>query len=132
MMEAVVIFTDDNAHWLSGLLRPGCRHVFCTVPSPNEDATSVIVNATTQGIEVWPVAGTSRELADHYRKNGLEAWLVPYTPEKRRLIPTTMNNCVGLTKLTVGIRSWALTPWQLRRHLAKEHASWPSTSLYPA
>ena len=131
--EALVVFTDDEVlHWLASRLRPGYRHVFCIVPSPHEDGTSIIVDLTTHGIDVRPVAGTTRELAAFYRTQGLEAWIVPYTPAKRQLLPFFLNSCVGLTKQTVGLRSWAITPWALRRHLAKEHDQWFSTSPSPA
>lgn len=130
-MEAVVVFTHEIEHWLGGLLRPGYRHVFCSIPSLHDDGTSIIVDLTVRGVIIAPAAGTSAQIAHHYRKQGLEAWLVPYTPAKRQLLPAAANSCVGLTKQLVGIRSWALTPWQLRQHLAKEHHTWSSTSPSP-
>lgn len=130
-MEAVVVFTEDNTHWLSGLLRPSHRHVFCCVPSPHDDGTSVSIDLTIDGIRVTPHAGTPRELARFYNTQGLEAWLVDYTPEKRLLLPLFLNNCVGLTKHLLGIRSFATTPWQLRRHIAKEYDQWQVSSLSP-
>lgn len=127
-MEATIIFSVDNTHWLAGLLHPECNHVFCAVPSPNEDGTCVLVDLGIEGIVTTPVSGTPRQLARHYQQQGLEAWVVPYMPAKRRLLPTMLNNCVGLTTQLVGLRTWALTPLQLRRHLIKEYSEWQVSS----
>lgn len=120
-MEAAVIFCEENDHPLSGALRRGYKHVFCAVPSPHDDATSIIVDFTLlSGISILPVDGTVAGVAAHYDEEGLEAFLVPYRPERRSKWPVLLNNCVGLTKNIVGIRSWALTPWQLRCRILKD------------
>ena len=129
-MKAAIVFTDETEHWFARRLAPGFRHVFCVVPSPHVDGTSIIVNATANGIEVLPVAGVPDTVARHYRSLGLVAFTVEYTPEKRPLLPLTLNNCVGLTKQTVGISSLAFTPRQLWQTL-KEQAC-VSTSHSPA
>jgi len=44
-----------------------------------------------------------------------------------------LNNCVGLTKQVVGMRSWALTPHQLWRDIRRMQAcSEPSPGFSPA
>jgi len=119
-MKAAIVFTDETEHWLAKRLRPGFRHVFCVVPSPHDDGTSIVVNSTKHGIEVLPVSGTTCSAATHYRSLGLVAFTVEYTPEKRPLLPLALNNCVGLTKQTVGIASWSATPHQLWQHLKEQ------------
>jgi len=120
MDKAALVFTDTCRHWMSRVLKPGYRHVFAVVPSPHDDGTSIIVDFTMQGVTITPVDGTAEQVADHYNNAGLEAVLVPYRPWERTYLTMVLNNCVGHVKQTVGITSWARTPWQLRCHVLKE------------
>jgi len=119
-MKAAIVFTDETEHWLARRLRPGFRHVFCAVPSIHDDGTSIVVNVTVHGTEVIPLNGTPDDLAVYYRSLGLVAFTVAYTPAKRPLLPLILNNCVGLTKQTVGINSRAFTPFQLWQHVKEQ------------
>ena len=71
-------------------------------------------------------------LAQYLREQGKEVIAIE-RKARRTPGPFILNNCVGLTISIGGIRSSALTPWQLRQHLIKTrsgdiacHAS-PST-----
>lgn len=119
-MRSVVVFTCAREHWLAKALRPGYQHVFCSVPCEHDEKASIIIDLTARGIEVWPVQGDADDLCLHYRKRGDRALTVDYRPGNRHLLPSTTNSCVGMTKQLLGIRSAALTPYQLFRHLAKE------------
>lgn len=119
-MKAAIVFTDDVEHPLARCLRRGYRHVMCIVPDDRTPGTSLLIDMTVHGLVVTAVEGEPEDAALFYRRHGLEAWLVPYAPWKSQLLPILLNNCVGLTKQVVGIRGWALTPWQLRKLLAKQ------------
>ena len=119
-MDAAVIFTNETEHWLATRLHRGFRHVFCALPSPHDDGTSVLLNLTTDGLHITPVAGTPAQLCDHYLDMGLVALNTPFTPEKRPLLPLVFHSCVGLTKWAIGCRGWAITPWQLYRQLEEQ------------
>jgi len=117
---ALVVFTKENTHHLSWVLHPERRHCFAVIPGAYAASTSVEVNLTKSGVVMTPAGGSPDELIPHYEKQGLEVVEVPYRPAKRQLLPTVTNSCVGLTKQLIGIRSWAMTPHQLWRHLTME------------
>lgn len=119
-MKSVVVFSCATEHWLAKALRPGFQHVFCSIPATHDEKSSVIIDLTARGVEVWPVQGDADDLRKHYCESGLIAMTVDYRPGNRHLLPSTMNSCVGMTKQLLGIRSPALTPYQLFKHLAKE------------
>lgn len=119
-MDALIVFQDDNAHPLGGLLRRGFRHVWCATLDPDRGWTSY---DWRQGVpELRIEAGPEFDLAGHYRSEGytvlqIEAGNIP------AYRPFILNNCVGHVKLVTGSRSWALTPYQLYKHFTKEHRS---------
>lgn len=128
--HALIVFTGELAHWLAPLLHPERRHCFAVIPAPSMTGTSVIVNLTMKGLVLWHADGEPEDLAPGYEAQGLEVVRVPYRPAERQLLPTVLNNCVGLTKQVIGIRSWALTPDQLYRHIRRTQAcSEPSLDL---
>ena len=118
MTHALVMFEKDNTHWASGLLHKEARHVFCAVPDERAEAM-IVHNLTINGLVIANECKLDYDLPQFYRSHGIEVWKVPYQPERRVLLPFLLNSCVGLTKATVGIQSWAVTPQQLRRHLAR-------------
>ena len=119
-MEALVVFSPEVDHWLGGALHRLFKHVYCVVPTA--DNVSTEINLTCAGILTKSFSGTPAELLWTY--DDLEdttlAMLVPYDPAERHLMPHTLNNCVGLTKQLLGLRSWALTPYQLFKDLTHE------------
>ena len=124
-MQALVIFKDENYHWAGDWLRPGYRHVLCVVPAYDGEDGCVAFDVTIKGLQTVPLPGRPTDYIQDYENRGAEVLVVDYTPEKRPLFPMLLNNCVGLTKHMIGIRSWAVTPWQLHRHLTRgEQASW--------
>ena len=125
-MLATVVFTNEVDHWLAKTLRPGFRHVFCAVDHP-EHPQAVVYNLTDRGLLSVASSVYGKALALHYRNAGLIALSVPATPWNRPRGPFTINSCVGLTKQVIGIESFALTPYQLYRHLMKEHPSCASS-----
>jgi len=116
-MEALVVFTNENAHWLGRLLHPSFQHVYCVLPTA--DGCSTEINLGAKGIQTFTYAGTPFELMAYYLDlpNTSRAELVKYDPVERHLLTMSLNNCVGLTKQLLGIRSWSLTPYQLHRYI---------------
>lgn len=118
-MKALVVFTDSSArHPLSFLLKPGFRHCFVCVVSGNwwlqiDGAEGVPV--------VKPLTDASFDLAAFWRDQGA---MVVETEQGRNpsLWPFVWNNCVGLCKGVLCIRSRAVTPFGLYKHLTKECA----------
>ena len=118
-MDGLVVFSGDNAHPLSSLLRPACRHVWCAIRDKN--GIWIETNMTLTGIHITAI-DKDFDLQSHYRQAGLEAWAVDAQPAERALMPYSLNNCVGLTKALIGIRHLAFTPYQLRGYLARKDA----------
>lgn len=108
---ALVIFSDHGTHPLSPLLKRGFRHVFCAVR--DRDHWCVVDGAS--GLPVLYVG--HGELAEWYRDQG---YTVVEVAERRRVrTPLVAATCVGVVKAVVGIRSRAVTPWGLFRHLRR-------------
>ena len=116
-MEALVVFSNENGHWMGGTLSPAFRHVYCVLPTAHQCSTEI--NLTIDGILTKTFAGDPADLQDEYDElaNTTHTALVEYDPTQRHLMPYMVNNCVGLTKQLLGLNSWAVTPQQLHRHL---------------
>jgi hypothetical protein len=116
-MEALVVFSNENEHWMGGTLSPAFRHVYCVLPTAPQCSTEI--NLTLDGILTKTFAGDPADLQDEYDElaNTTHTALVEYDPTQRHLMPYMVNNCVGLTKQLLGLNSWAVTPQQLHRHL---------------
>lgn len=112
MPDALVVFHGEGTHPLSPLLKPGFRHCFCAVRHGHY--WTVLDGA--DGLPAVYVSGVD-DLAAWYRDMG---WTVVEV-ERREPVRTLLvaASCVGLVKAVVGIRSRALTPWGLYRHLTR-------------
>ena len=116
-MEALVVFSNENEHWMGGSLSPAFRHVYCILPTAHQCSTEI--NLTLAGILTKTFAGDPADLQAEYEALPCTSstMLVEYDPTQRHLMPYMVNNCVGLTKQLLGLNSWAVTPQQLHRHL---------------
>lgn len=122
VMKALVVFEKTNAHPLAGLLDRRQRHVWCAVCDEERDVW--ISYDWRQGIpRLRAEAPSGFALAEHYRDQGYDVAeiRVSDTPVAG---PFVLNNCVGHTKVILGIKSWALTPRQLYKHLTRERTMW--------
>jgi len=131
MADALVVFEHNNLHPLSFMLRRGYRHVWCAVMDERSHSW-VGHDLRIEGHVTTVLCEPSYPLAQYLRDQGNEV-LAIQRKAHRTPGPFILNNCVGLTKAICGIRSAAMTPWQLRQHLIKSrlgdlacHAS-PST-----
>lgn len=124
MSDALVIFEHNNLHPLSGLLKPGYRHVWCAVIDERNHSW-VGHDLRLDGYITTALADAEFPLAQYLRDHGKEVFAV--TRRARRAAgPFIWNNCVGVTKSVCGIDSLALTPWQLRQHLIKTASGDPA------
>ena len=119
-MEALVVFTNENNHWLGSALHPDFRHVYCVVPTAEGVVTEV--NLTVDGVKLTSWGGGARSLRQFYAHlpETTHCLLTDYQPQERHLLPYVLNNCVGLTKQLLGRRDWSITPRQLFQVLSKE------------
>jgi len=117
MMDAVVIFVDNNLHPLSFLLRRGFRHVWVATIDES-GAYWVAHDIRVEGQVTRVLADAAFDLAAYYREQGCTV-VTTQRRAARILGPVLANSCVGLTKHILGLRSFALTPWQLYRALSE-------------
>lgn len=114
-----VVFKDaDRRHWYTRFLKSGYEHAFCfTEIRPN---TMLMVNARESEFEflvlddvAWNWVRTC--LGQGWRVVVVEVERTDYGLGKRWPFWT----CVTVVAHTLGIPTWAFSPWQLYRHLIK-------------
>ena len=113
MSKAYLVFTDDNQHWMGTILRRGYRHV-------------LTISHEGNGWVIYDWAGGAPQI-NAIAEEDIHPWLesfpneyIEIEAEQRRPVgPLMLNNCVGHAKLMLGIRSWAITPWQLCKQIKK-------------
>lgn len=111
--RALIVFHDHGCHWLDPLLRPGFRHVLCAI---DDGRYWIQVDGRTGRPVIELLADNTFPLADHYRGQDFTV-LDHFCGDDPVTLPLTLTNCVGLVKTTLGIRSLAVTPYQLYRSL---------------
>ena len=116
-MEGLVIFSRENSHPLSFLLHREFRHVWCALKD-TERGVWVSYN-WHQGLPILMAeCSADYNLMGHYLAQGCT--VVPLEQAGEPIYsPLILNNCVGHTKVVMGIRSHALTPYRLYKHLMK-------------
>lgn len=116
-MKALVVFYDPEDTRLQWLLKPGFRHVFCVM----DDGEYRIVYDARDG---RPYTKAHRnafdEMAEFYRAEGFTV-VETEMGAKPLTAPFAVANCVGLVKAMCAIKApFAVTPYQLYRHLTKD------------
>lgn len=117
-MKALIVFHDDTEtrHPLSRFMRKGFWHCFACVES---DGVWLQLDGRA-GVPVvrYLTVADGFDLAQFYRDKGCT---VVETEQGKApsLWPFALRNCVGLVKAFLCIRSAAVTPWQLYRHLTR-------------
>lgn len=114
-MRALVVFCNTADHSLSWLLRPGFRHVFCVIES---NGLWLEIDGRCGVPSIRYLSQSDFDLATFYRDQGLT---VVETAQGANPSPwpLALANCVGLVKVALCIRSWAVTPYQLYKHLER-------------
>jgi hypothetical protein len=118
-MRALVVFHDniDGAHPLSRFMKPGFWHCFACVEN---DGIWLRIDGEKGVPKVAYVTQSDGfDLAEFYREQGCT---VIETKQRQEPVPSPfiLRNCVGMVKAMLCIRSCAVTPWQLYRHLRNE------------
>jgi hypothetical protein len=118
-VKALVVFHDGlggRQHWLAPLLKPGFKHVFVALLNGNY---WIRVDGCRGIPEVEVVCGADYDLAGFYRGKG---YTVIETEQGQApvLAPLVHNNCVGLAKVALCLKSMALTPYGLYRYLERK------------
>tara|TARA_R110000822_G_scaffold196789_7_gene334736 strand:- start:2218 stop:2817 length:600 start_codon:yes stop_codon:yes gene_type:complete len=120
-MDGILVFQKANSHPLAWLLHREHRHVWCAIR--DDDRGMWISYDWRQGIPmIRAEAANDFDLAHHYRSQGHTVVKVQ-VGDQACLSPIVMNNCVGHVKLIMGIKSWAVTPYQLYQHCTKKRCS---------
>ena len=115
MIDALVIFEDNNSHPFGHWLKPGFRHVWCLVLDDRQHSW-VEHNLRLNGYTTSAYCAADYPVIPHLQEQGFT--VVPMLRQQGRVAGLTfLNNCVGLTKMVCNIQSFALTPWQLHQHL---------------
>jgi len=124
MARALIIFEGQNRHPWSRLLRRGYRHVWCAVEDQRAHSW-VGFNLTLTGLETAVLAPADYDLERWARQICGATEVVSTQTTSLSFNTPVLWNCVTLTKAIVGIRSSAITPWGLFRHLTREPAGEP-------
>ena len=112
-MKAVIAFDAKSPHYLAPLLKRGYWHVWCALF--HEPSNLWIVHDSTRvGIEIYP---QTHDMLAEKLSTSTEVFTLETDPAAALKLPAMVNTCVGHTKITLGLRSFALTPHQLRQHL---------------
>ena len=115
-MDALAVFHDHGVHILAPWLKPGFKHVFVALRD-GDYWVRLDAQAGVPTVEV--VAPGDYDLAKFYRDQGFTV----VETEQGKVVPRSpfaIANCVGLSKAVLSVRSGALTPWHLYKHLKRK------------
>lgn len=116
MTRAIAVFHNFGGHCLDPLLKRGFRHVFIAVET---QWAWLVIDAMEGRPEVREVCRAGEDLAKSYRDEGFEVVSLEVGDARPRL-PFAYANCVGMAKAFLGVRSWAVTPFQLYKYLKRK------------
>jgi hypothetical protein len=114
-MKAIVVFNNGGPvrHPLGWLLKRGFRHCFVCIVTGN---WWLEINGALGVPIIKPLTDAGYDLAAFYRDQGFTV-LETEQRERPSLSPFVWNNCVGMVKTVLCLKTWALTPHQLYRFL---------------
>lgn len=107
-----MVFKSESDHPFASFLKEGFRHVFVVVEY--EGFWSVI----DPGPNVTEVYATGADPIEYYKERFIVVEVDPSKMGKERPL-FVISSCVGMAKAVLGIRCWAITPWQLYGYLMK-------------
>lgn len=114
-----MVFHDEgeNAHILSPLLKRGFWHCFAVV---ERNGLWLMVDGRDGRPDVKYVCNSDDgfDLAGFYRDRGMTV-IETVQRDDPAPWPLCLRNCVGLVKSLLCLRSWAVTPYQLYRHIER-------------
>lgn len=109
------MFTGVSDHPLVKLLKPGYRHCFAAILV---EENWILVDWKS-GVPDIRYLTRDFDLAAFYRGQGYTV-VETESGDTPSLSPIILNNCVGWVKSALCIRSWAVTPWGLYKHLTRK------------
>jgi hypothetical protein len=118
----IAVFVDSfgRRRWWDRFLKPGFRHVFVMSYDIHRDLW-LTVDWGTNRVEICLMGEAELiNLVAFVRRHDIEAYRLPIgKPSNGNLprFPFWPFWCTDAVKHITGIRSWAITPWQLRQHL---------------
>ena len=114
-MQCLVIFGQENIHPLAWLLHKRHRHVWCAVRDTDQQ-TWMTYDWDIGTPQIRSYCHSDFDLAPFLRKEGWDV-VEAEVGETPAYGPIMANNCVGHVKVVCAIRSHALTPHGLFKHL---------------
>ena len=127
--RAIVVFLSkdmvDDPAWYARWLKPGFVHCFVLVKS--ESNQWIKLEGVNGRLHVTQLALDEDAHGHYMRYVNRDATIVKIdvrsdmTLPRRRLPHLFVSGtCVGLIKSVLGIRSWAITPWQFYKYLTRK------------
>ena len=110
--DNIIVFHGHGNHILAPLLKTGFKHVFCCV---NDGVYWIVIDGKGGVPEIEILALADYDLKKFYEEAGFTVLDISESNPTRS--PVVLSNCVGLVKAILGIRCFALTPWQLYKRL---------------
>jgi hypothetical protein len=116
--SALVVFSGEtDIAWLR-LLRPGFRHCFVILKTPDRwIAVDPLAHMTRIGL---PEVAAGFDMAGYLRGEGMRVIETNLREAPPVPAPPMLCTCVEIVKRIIGIQKWSvMTPWQLYRFLQK-------------
>jgi hypothetical protein len=121
---AMVVFCDpppelQRVWWLRLVLRflkPGFKH--CQVFVPGDGARAIVINGAANQLFVYQ--SHPGLLMESILAQGLTYLAVPLRVNDKPSLCGLLT-CVSVVKQVLGVGGWAITPWQLYKHLHRQN-----------
>lgn len=115
-MKALVVFDGTTERSLSKLLKSGFKHCFCALL--DEGGYWLVFDGIDNRTYTRVVAGADFDLAAFYASKGYRV-VETVRREQALRAPFIAANCVGMVKAMLHLRSLAVTPYGLYKHLTR-------------
>ncbi len=113
--RCLAVFHGDGHGFLARFLKPGFRHCFVAVLNKN---CWVVIDGRNGVPDIDVFAQADYDLATFFRGQGFTVIETVQRGQAPRS-PFAVANCVGLVKAILCVRSAAITPHGLYKHLRK-------------
>lgn len=119
----IVCFTNCGDVWWRWFTKPGFRHAFAMTYDVHFNHW-LVFEWHRYGALMYPItSATAETILNTLEARGGEAWTIKQREQKPSFpIGVLPLHCVSAMKHILGIRSWAITPWQLRSELSRRGA----------
>jgi hypothetical protein len=113
---AYLVFSSKNDHWIAPILRGQFNHVHVLI---YDDPTNIwmLHNYGRTGHELKVFGSGDVDVRAFSEREGGTVVAIDADTDTPIRLPLILNNCVGMAKALTGLRTWAVTPQQLYRHV---------------